>query len=259
MIRLWAAALLCFHFELAFGLCYSPWFSKAFELVPSFKYRYQHYQSSNDHFFTAGIGITPGEYWNMQAAFTAAQTARQKQLHANDVQFLVRYQLSNDVVGDTVSSAAGLTITEASQAARRDPGVFVHGTLAGELHYAVGMELAPPFQPWNVRFWGLGAVGFGSGAPWIRMQGEVEIQPASCWIHSLCLEMLRGLGSHALRNSHFHGYSHVKHQSVDIGWRTCYSLSDMQLSAFLAYRIFARNCPRQALQASLAIHLPFGL
>lgn len=263
--------LLICYVETVSGLDYSPWFSKIYEFFPSFTYRYQRYpslqgencpkdSSGNDNFFTLGLALTFSENYNGQATFTAAKTKSQGQFHANDVQLLVRRQFTDDIVGDLLSSVAGFRLIEASRAAQHDPGVFVHGDLCGEIHYALGKEFSNPFKTWSIRGWGLAAFALGNkGSPWIRFQGAFEIQPHENWLLGLNFQILRGLGEDKLDLKDFSGYSSIKHQSIDIGLSTHYFISDLWLNGKIDYRIFAKNCPKNALQLELSIEAPFGL
>ncbi len=253
-----------------FALDYAPWFSRVFEFYPSFKYRFQSYHkveeqkgqtefSGHDHFCTAGLGLTFWENWNGQIALTGAQTSSHDYFHYNDIAFLLRYQLTDDVVGDWFSSVVGITLVSASEAAHTDIGEFLHGDINSEISLAFGKEYAP-FNAWLFRQWAL--MGFAIadvGSPIVRFEAALETQYCDIWRNALHVRTLWGLGKDILFLGTFDGYGSIHHQSVDIGWKSKLSFPEFSFEGGVFYRVYARNCPKNAIQYLISVELPFSL
>lgn len=257
----------------------SPWFSRFYEIYPSVEYRLQTYSSvdkqkhcenfsSTDHFLTFGLGattcipkdwVTPTTNCNTQAQLTLAQTKCQGGMHANDFQILYRKPLTEDTIGDFLSSTAGLKLIQASHAARRDISVFVHGGIGLEAQLALGKEYAPADE-WLFRYWALGAAGVGdTGSPWIRGDGYVEFLYCGIWKNTFLVKSLFGMGHDTLCPDCFRGYGSIRHQSIDAGWKVERRGDWLNITGGVAYRFYARNCPERVFQAIASIELPFGL
>lgn len=279
MIIRWVVLLAVLSLSQLVAFDESPWFTRFYEIYPSIEYRFQDYPSldscegcppysGTDHFLTFGLGATlclpkdwetPTRNCSIQAEFTLAQTKSQGGMHANDVQLLLRHPLTDSILGDFADSTVGVKIIQNSRAARRDIGYFAHGGIGLEGQVAVGKEFAPHAE-WVFRGWALAGVGVAdTGSPWLRAEGHLETQYCNFWQNALIVESLFGWGGDCLCQECFTGYGSVRHESVDIGWKTKLLIDRANLQGGVYYRVFAKNCPKNAVQVIAKVEFPFGL
>lgn len=249
---------------------FQPWLGNIyeFELRPSVMYQNYSHLSSGSHsnkyssndFFLNGSVANALETWGVELEATGAWTRKQNG-DLDQLKLTGRYIWSDDIAGDALSVATGLSYTQAFTDSLKDVSSFHHGRCEGELFVSIGKEYSLD-ACWNSRWWSI--LGIGSsvarGSPWIRFNIAYE----KCWqdkhemrafVHSLW-----GLGEKRLHLSHFEGYGSVQHQSIDLGLRyTC--LIDFFGSASLqySYRVHARNFPESAHQILAEVLYTFGL
>jgi len=211
-----------------------------------------------DFFLDAGASFTPDGEWSAELEAVLADT-RHRSFGFDSLLLTGRHLFFNDIVGDPVSLSAGLTIIQAFKPAWHDISVFHHGGIACEGHVSVGKELSCQ-QFWTSRLWGVAAIGVGDvGSPWLR--GDITWEHNWWDVHQLSLfaHTIWGLGGNTLNLSErFKGYGSLHHQSVDVGFRYTYGF-EYGIAAHLdyAYRVFARNCPKNANFISVGLFYPF--
>lgn len=262
--------LFCTSLSLLGGLEYSPWFSRIYEIHPEIAYRGQGYREiasgdgdchypSSDQFVTASTTLTFSQMWNGGVAFTLAKTPR-RSFGLSDVELLVRYQLSDDVIGDFVSSTVGVTALYNFPQSRRDLSLFNHGSGGGELHFTVGREWSQG-SLWVGRLWGLVAFGATNvGSPWWRSLLMGEINSDNRYQAALFLTALHGLGDCPLHLCHFRGYGPVGYRVIGLGTRFRYYWDDGSFLTFCyQHRLVAHQAPKDVDEVTLAFCYPFGL
>lgn len=173
-----------------------------------------------------------------------------------------RYFVFNDVIGDPVSFAAGMTLSKIFHAARRNLATFDHGGVACEGHIALGKELLSCEEFWLSRIFGVFGIGIADvGSPWMRVnlaweRNWWERHQLKAFAHSLW-----GFGRNHLNLCHsFHGYGSINYQTVEVG--LCYGFrldNDALLSLSYAFRVYGRNCPSQVNYLQFELCYPFNL
>ncbi len=256
---------------LAFATELSPWYPRIFEIQPLVEYHSLHSKTVasshgdfrrrlNANFLHGSISAAYYEWYGEAEVLLADDT--QRSFGYDSATATVRYQLSDDVPGDSFfSSVIGFSLRSAGRQALNDLSSFHHGKIESLIHLSVGKEFSYG-QDWSSRFWG--ALGLGCadvGSPWIffRLSGERKY----CVNHQLGLfvDGLFGLGGNSLsKHKHFHGYGPIDHHSIDISAAYSY-LFEYGSKASLggSYRVYARNFPKKAYCISISFLYPFGL
>jgi hypothetical protein len=268
------AIIWLFSFFLPFALPaieLKPWFGPMFELQSRATLDLQLYNSidakfgserlpAGNVFLDLELFTTLMQNWSLEVEAIAADT-RHRSFGLDSISLTGRYLWMDDVVGDPLSLATGITLYKVFKPARHDLSVFHHGGVEGELHVAAGKEFSCE-QYWMSRGWIVTGLGIGDlGAAWCRADTHWE---HNCWnVHHLRLSLhsVWGLGNRSLSHlSHFHGYGFIQHYSVDTGLRYTYILEhEISLSAEYAFRVYARNCPKNVNFILFSIHYPLSL
>lgn len=271
-MRYWIAALsLCVTSFVEGSFDYAPWFSRDFELQPQLSYRLQHYReidsdsgnrdfTADDCFYTFNLGVTVLNDYNLQVEFGISDTKTYRFLHLNHDALLLRYQLYNSDLGDPFSLAAGLQVQNTTGRASRDVSVFNHCRINAEVNLAIGFQDLCEDR-WMHRSWALAGFGTGdTGSPWVRAEMHYDWQPNPLLLSSFGFVYLQGLGCHSIHSpNHFQGYYNIRHRSFDVEGYLQANLDDYLVKFSYAYRLRARNCPRDATQLMLSVSYPFGL
>lgn len=247
----------------------APWYPRLFEFQPSIEVFSQHSRSiASDH----GTFLKPlhANFVNCSVAFPYYNwcgelellSAVSKPRHFDNTSVTARYQLSNDVSGESfLSSVAALSVTSATRNALHDLSSFHHGRFEAIVHLSLGKEMDDN-QFWSSRFWGTLGVGAADvGSPWIHFKLCAEKNYSDRSILSIFLESLYGFGGNALsKHKKFHGYGPIRHRSIDFCAFYSYILDGGQkLSLGCRYRVYARNFPDHAASISLTFLSPFAL
>lgn len=268
MRRLASLLLLC-TFSTLSGTDLKPWFPRYLEIQSSFTYWHQQYSSvsegdrskrwrSQDDFFTVGLEAA----YDTLCGELEATLASTKHRHfgADNIRATLRYQILDDILGDTVSLVAGATLSQVFSQALKDVSVFHHGGVEGELHLSVGRESTCQ-ETWSSRWWCVGGVGLGDhGSPWLH--GECAWEKNWCDTQFVRLYgiALGGLGGDSLNVKKFDGYGPIAHRSLDFGAMYRYTFPCWgTLSFTYARRLYAKNCPEKTNSYIFCYDYPFGL
>lgn len=189
-----------------------------------------------------------------------ASSTRYRGFGLNALRLTGRYFLLNDVVGDPVSLAAGVTASKIFRASRRNVAIFDHGGIAAEAHVSIGKEFSCE-QFWTNRIWTVLGVGIADvGSPWLRANIVWE---KNWWnIHQIKVfaDTIWGFGGKRLRLHRFHGYGPVNYQAIDVGLRYGFILpNNIFLGIAYAHRVYGKNCPIHVNLAKLEINYPLQL
>ena len=130
-----------------------------------------------------------------------------------------------------------------------------------ELTTALGREWSKEGF-WTSRTYGFAALGMANqGAPWLRALGAWEVN----WTdrHRLMLGFQGYFGFGGKKHvdvEHFHGWSHVHHQSIDLGIGYAYhTLIGGTIGFNYAHRVFAKSFPQNVNFFTFFYCLPFSL
>ncbi|MBA3815582.1 MAG: hypothetical protein H0X29_03510 [Parachlamydiaceae bacterium] len=248
-----------------------PWYGNTLEIETRAAFKLQGYHSvATDHhsikrpacdlFFELSAGTSYDDY-AAELEILASDT-RYRNLGLDCIKLTGRYRLLNDIVADPVSLVSGITISQVFKPGLRNLSSFHHGGIEAELHLSAGKEHSF-MQFWTSRYWGvIGVGGADMGYPWVR--GDVAWEHNYCELHQVRLfaNSLWGLGHESLKlKHHFHGYGPIRHQCIDIGLRYSkfFPCNGLVVSLEYAFRIFARNCPKEMNSLYLSLNYPFGL
>jgi len=242
---------------------YLPWIGPSFLLEWRDDLRYQHYRfkrhQADDLFLNNSLS---GAYQDLavELEITAANTQRQPG-RIDQLKITGRKVLTDDVIGDPLTSTIGISLTQCFRPSLRDISSFHHGYNEGELFLAVGKELTFS-ETWESRLWGVAGLGVAidRGSPWIHLEGAYEKRWREKHECRIGLHSLYGLGRHRLKWHDFHGYGPVSHRSLDLRLRYTY-LIDFFGSASIEFsqRLYARHFPGYACSVTLQLLYQFGL
>lgn len=173
-----------------------------------------------------------------------------------------RYFWLDDVIGDPVSIATGLTVSKIFHAARRNIAAFDHGGVACEGHIAIGKELSSCEQFWVSRAWGVLGLGIADiGYPWLRAKLAWEHNWWERHQFRVFADGIWGFGHHDLHiHPSFKGYGSVNYQAIEVGLRYGFRFdNDALVSLAYSFRVYGHNCPINANILQLEVCYPFGL
>lgn len=248
----------------------APWFGNLYEVearVSTLYQKFQHVNSSkhsfsyrsNDFFTNFSLSVSPDPDFSVETEVLFADT-RHRNYGFDSAKLTGRYQILDDIIGDPVSLTTGLSIIVPLRSALRDIGSFHHGMAEFEAHVAVGVEL-PYLSIWLQRQYGVFACGIATqGSPWLRVGYYFERNFCNSVSVQIFLDSLFGLGRRTIHKHDFNGYGAVAHRSIDAGLKWSYLFDYWgTLSLEYAYRIYARNFPRNVNFVQFSYNLPFNL
>jgi hypothetical protein len=249
---------------------FSPWYPPAVGIEVKADYFFQTYPSvasshgsfshhADDQFFTLSAA-TSYDIYAVEAEMMLAHT-RKCSFMVDHLGVTGRYQFLSDTLGDDFSLVAGLTLIKPFDVALNDISCFHHGHTEGEFTLALGHESICK-DSWISRWWTMAGFGIADiGSPWIRgeftwEQRWYDVHMARFFVHSLL-----GFGKNALHTAkHFHGYGPIRHRSLDVGVGYDYSFDHgIMLEFDYAYRVYARNFPKNASLIQVVLTYPFSL
>lgn len=213
-----------------------------------------------DGFYTVGALGVPKEMMSVELELSAL-SSRHRVFGMQALRLTGRCFLLNDIVGDPVSLATGITVSQIFHAARRNIATFDHGGIACEGHVAIGKEYSCE-QFWVSRWWGVLALGIADvGYPWLRANLAWERNWWERHQLKVFMESIWGFGGQDLMLScRFPGYGNIQFQAIDTGVRYGFRLdNNTLLTIAYAYRVYGRNCPRNVNLLQLEITYPYGL
>lgn len=267
-------SLICF---LASGLSLfatelQPWLGNVYEFEFRSSFAYQGYQklscgshlrkhSSDDLFLNASLLNTLQDpSLGIELEFRDASTRKHRGGGLDQWKITGRMLFLDDIIGDPISFATGLSYAQAFRHSLKDVSCFHHGLNNVECFASIGKEF-PDDVIWQSRLFAVAALGIAEkGSPWVRLHLDWEKRWQDNHEASIYLHSLFGLGGKKLKPAHFRGFGSIQHQSIDLGLHYRY-LIDFYGSASLSYsyRVFARNFPYGTHQALVQILYTFGL
>lgn len=248
----------------------SPWIENVLKPYFTFTGGYQHFDSFDQKgdrkaypgrgaIFSGGVYFAPPIIdISLQAELFVTRTHRHPWV-IDHLKETVRFALTDDALGDPFASTIGLSLFQTPTVALHDPDFIHHAHFEAELHYAIGKECAP-FEDWDFRMWGLGAVGMGTrGSPWLRGLFVMERFFNCNQFAGIFISGEAGLGSRQLCVNRFHNYGSIAYRRIDTGFYYTYRTDD---DAFLTFRlsqgVYSRNAPYLPTLILFELDYPFS-
>lgn len=251
------------------GTEYLPWAGNLFEFEWRNSCLYQHYSriavdeqlkkhTGDDLFVDSSLSLAlPSLALEIEAivAGTRAQHGNVDCIKATG-----RYILTDDVAGDFLGTAVGLSLTKAFWPALKDLASFHHGLGEAELFFSLGKETARGVD-WVSRWFGTGGIGVAErGSPWLHFDFEYSSKFKERHELTVFCDSLWGTGTKTLKPSRFRGYGSIDHRSVDLGIRYFYLIEFVgSVGCEYSYRVYAFNFPACAHRLTLQFLYTFGL
>ncbi len=249
----------------------APWFGRSLEIEVRETNLIQYFRKvatpikptrypSCSQFFTLGTS-SAFDRISVELELTLANTPH-RSFGFDNFRGTGRYLLLDDVIGDPISLAAGVTLAGVGRRAFKDLSSFHNAKFEAEGHLAFGREVSCQMF-WVSRWWGLLAAGIGGkGCPWMRANITWE---RNFWdLHSwqFFVHALWGFGDYDIDLCRqFEGYGLIKHRSVDLGLRYTRIFGSLggRFSFEFVQRVYAWNFPEYAQIGMLRFTYPFGL
>lgn len=248
-----------------------PWFGNLYEVEIDASYAYSFFHKVNrgkpslrktwqDHLATLNIGSRIEENWSFEAEIQGDAASR-RSFGYSSIALQGRYLCLDDVVGDAISMAIGMTLRQTSKTSLHQLSTPYHAPFTAELHSAFGKEWVNQSH-WIQRLFVFGAFGKGNrGASWWRADCVYLNTHCDRVEWSLFLLGYFGCGNkQSVPTSHFHGWSQIAHSSLDFGMSLRFFFIPWGSCKF-AYvrRLYAHCYPERANFFIASYELPFSL
>ncbi len=270
MIFRWAAAFLTVG-GVGCAIEVQPWFGEVFEFHFLQSYSYSWFNSVQNarppyhHFFYdnllySGLEFSPSPVWDMDMDLQFADTTAVS-FNFRTLALQARYLWVDDIIGDPVSFATGVSARLTASSSLKDVSCPSHGNLDFELNFSLGKEFDAS-DTWRFRAWMFGAVGHANrGAPWVRGIISLEMNREDLHKWALYASGINGYGRHThIDVDHFSGYAKVREKTIDIGIRYGYRVGVWgTLRAEYLRRVLAKSAPQNVNNVILSWLLPFSL
>ncbi len=248
-----------------------PWFGNAFEFEVRSGVGYSSYNKidslqgavgpgSDNYQAYASLAISPLDRWSAEVELHFIDTSI-RGAGIESGRLTGRYLWLDDLSGDVVSLATGVTLIGSADASTHDPSTFQVDNFEMEAHVAVGRE-GSNGPSWNWRVWQVLAVGYAfSDCPWLRSDTAFAVNFDDQQEARLFLRGLLGLGGDPYDSTKvFRGYGCIDHHSVDLGLRASHLFEGVgTLSVEITRRLIAENYPKQATALVIEFFYPFGI
>ncbi len=253
------------------ALEHQPWFGDVFEFHFLGRYSYSQFNSFQNarpplheifqaHLVYLGLDFSPSPVWSLDGDMQFADTTEMS-FNFRTFALQSRYLWLDDIVGDPISLASGLSARLTSSKSLKDISCPSHAVLDFELNFSLGKELEAS-NNWLFRFWGFGAVGHANrGSPWVRgiVSVETNIDDRHKW--ALYAEGINGYGRRVhVDIDHFFGYAKIREKAIDLGIRYGRSLDVWGTLRFeYIRRVLAKSAPQNVNTFMVSYLLPFSL
>lgn len=253
-----------------FAIEKQPWFGDCLEFHYLGEYIYSYFDKVqngtpqlqsrfNSNVIYQGLDFSPTPEWSIDTDIQLADTTQQP-FNFRSFALQGRYLWADDIVGDPVSFATGMSFRFTNSSSLHDVSCLYHGNLDVELNFALGKEIiASDFWAW--RFWGYGAIGHANlGSPWVRGVLAIETNYDDQHKWAIFAEALNGYGRHTtVRINHFNGYAKIRQKSIDLAIRYGYRVGVLGTLRFeYARRVLAKSCPQDQNSFMISLLIPFS-
>jgi len=220
---------------------------------PQPRYTYRNYLT------TEALSFTLGDSFQAELELEMAVTPRQP-YGFRSFAMQGKYLILDDIQGDPVSLAAGVSLREVGSKSVRDVSSPYASYFNTEAIFSVGKEFTKT-SDWTTRGYLTGAIGIANkGSAWNRFDAVFEGKIARAHTLKGFLLGYFGYGSETRVNPNaFKGWGYVGHKSLDLGVQYKYQFflwGEIGLS--YAYRVFARFYPDGQQTAVISYTLPFS-
>jgi hypothetical protein len=256
---------------MVFSLDQQPWYGNVYEFRADAGFTYYYFNNvqgalkqpesaSNNYLTFGGFGFTLSEQLDFDMDIELTRTPRQNYSFRSGA-LQARYRFLNDIAGDPVTLTTGFNIRGVGAKSVKDISSPYASYANFELTTAIGKEKTVK-DSWKIRGYGLLSLGAAcQGYPWSRYLALFESNFSDIHRLGIFSEGYFGLGGKNYVNiKHFRGWSHVQHDSIDIG--ALYSrVMGVWGKLMLEYssRVFAHNYPEYEQRATIRYEIPFSL
>jgi len=248
-----------------------PWFGDVLEVhsLTSHTYsRFDKVQGSRprydslfqSHLIYEGLDFSPTAVWSIDADLQFADTTAAS-FNWRSAALQGRYLWLDDIIGDPVSFATGVSVRATSSASLRDVSCPYHGNVDLGVNFSIGKEYDVN-DDWRFRIWAYGAVGHANrGSPWVQAVVALETNYDECHKWAIWADGSNGYGRHThIDVSHFYGYAKYRQKSIDLGIRYGHKVGVWGTLRFeYIRRVLAKTCPQDVNNFVVSFLLPFSL
>lgn len=248
-----------------------PWFGDVLEFHFLGGYTYSRFRTVqnasnqltspfNAHVAYLGLDFSPTPEWSIDTDIQVAATSAMS-FNFRTAALQGRYLWLDDIVGDPISLATGVSIRATGSPALRDVSCPSHGNVDFECNVSLGKELDAS-ENWRFRLWGYGAVGHANrGSPWVHAIAAFEMNYDDTHKWAFYADGMNGYGRYATVNTeHFYGYAKIRQKSIDVAARYGYRMGVWgTLRLEYQRRVLAKSCPANVNSFIVSYLLPFSL
>ncbi len=248
-----------------------PWFGDVYEFHFLGSYAYSRFHSFQDsrprfnslfqsHLLYFGLDFSPSPVWSIDTDIQFADTT-QMTFNFRTAAIQARYLWLDDIVGDPISLATGVSVRVTPSYALHDVSCPSHGNADFELNFSLGKEFEAS-DYWLFRAWCYGAVGHANrGAPWVRATAAIETNIDDRHKWAIFANGINGYGRHVhVDVDHFFGYARVREKCIDLGIRYGYRTGVWGTLRFeYIRRVLAKSAPQRVNTFAISYLLPFSL
>jgi len=248
------------------GTDLTPWLTSTYELHADSGFLVQRYTrigTINDNntaglYFASLRGVAK-ENFELEAELFFTHTKHRSPGFSYAAE-TIRYQFLDDVLGDSVSAAVGVTFSQVTTQSLNDVTFIHHGKFEGVFFLTVGKELSTLWTRWCQRAFGVAGMGIASrGWPWVQGSAYYEWAAPEGHIAGVGATAACGFGKHNVHLHHFRGYGEVKYRELNLQGYYSYAFDrGNSLKGLVNVRLWAKNCP-QAVSFSLIYQATFSL
>jgi hypothetical protein len=267
----WIVFCLCFISSLSVeAIEAQPWFGDVyqFHFLGSYAYsRFSSFQNATpslekpfqSNLFYLGLDFSPSPVWSIDADMQLADTTAMS-FNFRSLALQSRYLWQDDIIGDPVSFATGVSGRVTSSNSLRDISCPSHSNIDFELNFSIGKEFEAS-NSWLFRTWFFGALGHANrGSPWVRAIASIETNIDDQHKWALYAEAINGYGRHVhVDIDHFYGYAKIREKAIDLGIRYGYRF-DVWGTLRIEYvrRVLAKSAPQRVNTFIVSYLLPFS-
>jgi len=248
-----------------------PWFGDCLEFHFLASYAYSFFDRVNhgvpqlnstfeSNVIYLDLDFSPTPEWSVDSEIQFADTTQQN-FNFRSFAAQARYLWLDDIIGDRISLATGLSARFTNTDSLHDVSCPYHANCDIELNLAFGKEFDAS-EYWAWRFWGYGAVGHANkGSPWVRGIFALEANYDDQHKFGVLAEGINGYGGHTtVHTDRFDGYAKIRQKAIDVGVRYGYRLGVYGTLRFsYMRRVLAKSCPEQVNAFIFSYLLPFSL
>lgn len=269
MIRKWLALL--FPALCGTAIEMQPWFGDVYEFhfLQSYSYswfnsvqgsRPPYHQFFQSNLLYSGLEFAPSPVWDIDTDIQFADTTAVS-FNFRSFALQVRYLWLDDIIGDPISFATGVSARITGTSSLKDVSCPSHGNVDFELNFSLGKEFDAK-DTWRFRAWMFGAVGHANrGSPWVRGITSIEMNREDVHKWAIYAQGVNGYGRHShIDVNHFFGYAKVREKVIDLGIRYGHGMGVWgTLRIDYLRRVLAKAAPQNVNTFIVSWLLPFSI